>query len=299
MSGPTIAGLRAFVAVVDHQGFSAAARAMSMAQSTLSAHVRALEAALGTHLVDRNTPTFRLTAEGQAVIGYAKTTVDGYDDAVDAVRRLGHQPVQGTLAIGGTSTAAESLLPHLLAAFSRRHPEVVIDLIIANTAEIRRRLDTGEIRAAVIAGTITDATLEQVLIAEEPQIVISAADHPLVDTRVGPKELRGSTILLREPGSTTRTYQEGLLEEWRIPAVRTWTIGGTSAIVEAVAAGLGLACVTQVAADAALRLGRVGALALEPSPPSRPVHLYRRRGRRLSQAEHEFMTIVEESEQTI
>jgi DNA-binding transcriptional LysR family regulator len=294
MSSPTIAGLRAFVAVVDHQGFSAAARSMSMAQSTLSAHVRALEAALGARLVDRAAPTFRLTTEGEAVIGYAKIAVDGYDDAVDSVRKLGHRPVQGTLAIGGTSTAAESLLPRLLAAFSRRHPEVIIDLVIANTGEIRRRLDTGEIRAAVIAGTVSDPALEQVLIAEEPQIVISAVDHPLVDTRIEPKDLRGSTVLLREPGSTTRTYQEGLLEEWRIPGVRTWTIGQTSAIVEAVAAGLGLACVTQVAADAALHLGRVRALRLDPTPPSRPVHLYRRRDRRLSQAEHEFMTIVEE-----
>jgi DNA-binding transcriptional LysR family regulator len=289
-----MSGLRAFVAVADEGGFSAAARALSMAQSTLSAHVRALEVALGTRLVDRESTAFRLTAEGDVVVGYARAVVDTYGEAVDALRRLGHLPVQGTLSIGGTTTAAEGLLPQMLAAYCGRHPEVTVDLTIANTSEIRRLLDSGEVRVAVMAATIDDPAHESALIAEESQVVIAAVDHPLVGTDIRPSELHGSTVLLREPGSTTRAYQEGLLEAWGIPSVRTWTIGGTSAIVGAVAAGLGLACVTRVAADAAMRLGRVAELSLHPAPPDRPVHLVHRPGRRLSRAEEEFMTVAKE-----
>lgn len=52
---PTIAGLRAFVAVAEKHQFSGAATALGVSQSTLSQALSALEAGLGTRLVERST----------------------------------------------------------------------------------------------------------------------------------------------------------------------------------------------------------------------------------------------------
>ncbi|MFC4562452.1 LysR family transcriptional regulator [Nocardiopsis mangrovi] len=294
MSGPSLQRLRVFVAVAETGGFSAAARALEMAQSSVSTHLRHLEAEIGgTRLFDRTAGAVTLTLAGETLLGYARRVLATYAEAVDSLRRLGHGPVRGTLSIGGTATAGEGVLPRLLVAYAQRHPQVDLDLRIDNTTETLRLLDTGKVGLALVAGP--RAGPDSVLVAEEPQAVIAAADHPLAGVAaVDPEVLRASTVLVREPGSTTREYQLELLGQWGIPSARVWTVSSTAAIVHAVAAGLGIACVTRGAADTVLRLGRVAELNLDPAPATRPVHLALRRGRSLSGPEQAFVALARE-----
>jgi DNA-binding transcriptional LysR family regulator len=292
VSGPSLQRLKVFVAVCESGGFSAAARALDMAQSTVSTHVRQLEAEMGARLFDREAGSLRLTAAGETLLDYTRRVLDTYGEAVDRLRRLGHGPVRGTLSIGGTATAGEGVLPKLLVEYASLHPHVGLDLRIDNTAETLRMLDAGEVGLVVAADAGPRPGHDHLLVAEEPQVVIAAAGHPLAGAPVVPHDLRGSTVLVREHGSTTRTYQLELLEQWGIPRARVWTISSTTAVVQAVAAGLGIACVTRVAADAVLRLGQVAELDLHPAPTTRPVHLVLRRGRSLSRAEEEFVTLA-------
>ncbi|MEV5651196.1 LysR family transcriptional regulator [Nocardia sp. NPDC052254] len=294
MSGPSLQRLRVFVAVARTGGFSAAARALDMAQSTVSTHIRLLEAEVGAQLFDR-TPGRRLTPAGELLLTHAPQVLESYETAVDQLRRLGHGPVEGTLSIGGTVTAGEGLLPPLLVEYGTLFPEVALEVSIQNTSATLRALDSGEIAVALVAASDEDSNHERILVGREPQVVIAAAAHPLAGAAcVDAADLRGSTILVRESGSTTRRYQQTLMDCWQIPRARTWTISGTGAIVEAVAAGLGIACVTRVSAESALRLGRVAELALEPAPATRPVHLIHRIGRALSRPEEEFIQLARE-----
>jgi len=276
--------LRVFVTVLDTGGVTAAARSLGVAQSTVSAHLHRLEAEMGVRLVDRDPLT--PTPAGRVLLDHARGVLDGYAEAVDSMRRLGHGPVRGTLSLAGTATAGEGVLPRLLVEYTRLHPLVDLDLRLDNTSEALRLLDAGEVGLVVAAGTAGHE-----VIAEEEQVVIAGPDHPLV---VDPAALRGSTVLVREPGSTTRTYQLELLERWGIPHPRVGTVGSTAAIVHAVAAGLGIACVTRSAAASDLRLGRVTELPLEPLPPTRPVHLILRADRTLSRPEEEFVRLARE-----
>ncbi|XVQ07460.1 LysR family transcriptional regulator [Spirillospora sp. CA-255316] len=296
MSGPSLQRLRVFVTVADTGGFTAAARALGMAQSSVSTHLRHLEAEMGgTRLLDRTAGAIRLTPAGETLLGYARRVLDTYAEAVDSLQQLGHGPVRGTLSIGGTATAGEGVLPRLLVEYSQRHPLVDLELRIDNTTETLRLLDAGKVGLAVVADAEPGPGPDRVLVAEEPQAVIAAANHPLAGaTTIDPDVLRGSTVLVREPGSTTRAYRLDLIRRWRIPGARVWTVSSTAAIVHAVAAGLGIACVTRGAADAALRLGLVAELHLDPAPATRPVHLVLRRGRSLSGPEQAFVTLARE-----
>jgi LysR family transcriptional regulator, transcriptional activator of the cysJI operon len=294
VSGPSLQRLRVFVTVVDTGGVTAAARALDMAQSSVSSHLRQLEAEMGTRLLDREAGALRPTDAGTTMIEYARRVLDTYAEAVERLRRLGHGPVRGTLSIGGTATAGEGILPRLLTDFAKLHPMVDLDLRIDNTTETLRLLDAGEVGLVVVADAGAGPGHDSILVAEEPQVVIVAADHPLAGSTADPGVLRGSTVLVRERGSTTRTYQLDLLEQWRIPRARVWTVSSTAAIVHAVAAGLGIACVTRGAADADLRLGRVAELDLTPAPATRPVHLVLRHGRSLSRPEEEFVALAKE-----
>ena len=292
MSGPSLQRLKVFVAVSEAGGFTAAARALDMAQSTVSTHVRQLEAEMGARLFDRESGSLRPTRAGETLLDYARRVLDTYDEAVDRLRRLGHGPVRGPLSIGGTATAGEGVLPRLLVEYASLYPHVDLDLRIDNTTETLRLLDAGEVGLVVAADAGPPPGHHSELVAEEPQVVIAAADHPLAGGPVASGDLRGSTVLVREHGSTTRSYQLVLLEQWGIPQVGIWTIRSTAAIVQAVAAGLGIACVTRVAADAVLRLGQVIELDLRPAPATRPVHLILKHGRSLSRPEEEFVRLA-------
>ncbi|WP_226350513.1 LysR family transcriptional regulator [Pseudonocardia sp. ICBG601] len=294
MSGPSLQRLRVFVTIVDAGGVTAAARTLGLAQSSVSAHLRQLEAELGTRLLARDTGRLRTTPAGDTMLEHARRLLDLYAEAVAGVQELGHGPVGGTLAIGGTATAGEGVLPRLLTEYTRLHPLVDVDLRIDNTTETLRRLDAGDIGIAVTADDGVGPGHESVVVASETQIVVAAADHPLAGGTADPAALRGSTVLVRERGSTTRAYQLDLLERWGIPGTRVWTVGGTAAIVHAVAAGLGIACVPRGAADDALRLGRIAELGLAPAPATRPVHLVLRTGRVLTRPESEFVTLARE-----
>lgn len=294
MSEPSLQRLRVFVTVVDTGGVTAAARALDTAQSTASAHLRQLEDEMGVRLLDRGNGGLRPTPAGEILLGHARRVLDTYADAVADLRRLGHGPTRGTLSLGGTATAGEGVLPRLLVEYTRLHPLVDVDLHLDNTSEAIRLLETGEVGLVVAADAGVDGTHESVRIAQEPQVVIAAASHPLAGTAFDPAVLWGTTILVREHGSTTRAFQLALLESWRIPRARVWTIRSTAAIVHAVAAGLGIACVTRGAAESDLKLGRLTELALEPAPPTRPIHLILRQGRTLGPAEQEFVTLARE-----
>ncbi|OBJ23655.1 hypothetical protein A5623_07425 [Mycobacterium colombiense] len=76
---PTIAGLRAFVAVAEKRQFSSAATSLGVSQSTLSQALAALEAGLGTQLVERSTRRVFLTTEGAQLLPRAQAVVEAAD----------------------------------------------------------------------------------------------------------------------------------------------------------------------------------------------------------------------------
>src|ERR1700729_1471181 len=73
---PTIAGLRAFVAVAEKQHFGSAATTLGVSQSTLSQALSALETGLGVQLVERSTRRVFLTTEGRALLPQAQAVIE-------------------------------------------------------------------------------------------------------------------------------------------------------------------------------------------------------------------------------
>ncbi|MEV6041012.1 LysR family transcriptional regulator [Nonomuraea sp. NPDC052116] len=286
--------VQVFVAIADHRGISAAARALGVAQSTVSSHLQQLEGEVGAVLVDRSAPSLRLTEAGEKLLEYGRDLLSLADEALDQVTRVRRAPVAGVLAIGGTTTATERLLPRLLRSFLDRYPDVELELHVANSSLIIQKVLSGELPLALVAAQSEQPSLSATAAGSEEQVVIVAGDHPLAGQRVEPRLLRGTRILLREEGSTTRQYQVDMAQRWGIPRTHAGTIAGTSAIVAAVAQGLGLACLPRAAAEEALLLGRVAEVHLDPAPPERPIQLIRLAARPPTLVEELFIESVRE-----
>jgi DNA-binding transcriptional LysR family regulator len=128
-------GFYYFTQTVDHGGFAAAARALSIPKSRLSRHVAALEAQLNVRLVNRSTRRFVVTAVGQEVYRHATAMLTEADAALEAVEFARAAP-RGSLKVACPVALAQSALAPILPDFLARYPQIRMHLQVSN-----RRVD--------------------------------------------------------------------------------------------------------------------------------------------------------------
>ena len=73
---PSLQGLQALVAVANSGSFTLAAQALCLTQSAVSRKIQQLEGHFGVPLFARNSRNVRLTAEGEQVLGSARTILE-------------------------------------------------------------------------------------------------------------------------------------------------------------------------------------------------------------------------------
>jgi LysR family hydrogen peroxide-inducible transcriptional activator len=194
--------LGALVAIADHGGFSAAARALHTVQSNISTHVARLERELGVVLVDRSTG--RLTEEGTAVVGRARLVQAELDALVADVASVGRE-VSGAARIGIIGTTARWLTSTLLAAMTDRHPSVHVVVVDATTTSLLPQLDSGRLDLAVVALPVHEPDIETETLFEEALVVVAPPSHPLYGLeRISLTELADCELLLEPPGTAFR-----------------------------------------------------------------------------------------------
>ncbi len=114
-----------FCHVIEHRGFSAAARAMERPKSSVSAAVVRLEAALGARLLERTTRQVRLTETGQALYGSIASLFSGLHEARTDALAQGNL-VAGTLRLGGPHEFCTHQLGPVACNMMTTHPQLKI-----------------------------------------------------------------------------------------------------------------------------------------------------------------------------
>jgi DNA-binding transcriptional LysR family regulator len=197
--------LRYFVAVAEELHFSRAAARLHLAQSALSAQIRALEAEIGGPLLTRTTRRVTLTPAGEALFGDARSILAAVDGAVSRARALARGE-GGSLVIGSLGPAPGDLLAPLLARFGARHPNVRVELRAFDFSETvdglrRRRADL-----AFLYAPIHEDDLVVTPLMSERRVVVLPRSHRLARRPVlRPSDLAGE-IFVTQPDSAP---QEG------------------------------------------------------------------------------------------
>lgn len=120
-----------FAAVVEHGGFSAAARALGESKSKLSRRVAALEARLDTQLLHRSTRQLTVTELGQAFYAHAKAMREEAELAEAVVANAQAEPC-GQLRVACPIDLLRANVGPLLVAFAAQHPLVRLHVLPLN-----------------------------------------------------------------------------------------------------------------------------------------------------------------------
>lgn len=273
--------LRSFEAVVRLGGVGRAARALHLAQPTVSTQIKELAAVLDLVLFEPQGRGLAPTAVGERLAMAVRemgVAWQGFEEDAAALQGLR----RGRLRIAAVTTT-EYFLPDLLGPFARQYPGIQIELAVENRDAVVARLERGDDELAAMMLPPSHLPLSRWPFLDNPLVVIAPAEHPLAGRRrLKLADLTGEPLVSREAGSGTRAAAEQAFATQGIEWLPRMALGSNEAVKHAVRAGLGLAVLSRhtLAPDPATE--GLAVLSVAGFPLRRQWHLVWRQDRTLS-----------------
>lgn len=284
--------LRIFCAVARLGSFTRAAQDLYISQPAVSVQVRSLERALGVHLVDRLAREVVLTEAGRIVYDYATRIFNLTEEmgrAVDDLRGLR----AGVLLLGASGTPGAYLLPQALGAFRQRYPEIRAELLIANSAEIARRVLSHELDLGVVGEAVSDASISSIPYTSDELVVFTSPRHRFAKmSAIALAEVGSEPFVMREVGSATRKWAEQSLREAGLQIQVVMELGNNEAVKRAVAAELGIGMLSRYALDLELQAGALAIADVAGLECRRMLYVIHHREKRLTYAQRAFLELL-------
>lgn len=270
--------LHVFVEAALAQNFSVAARRLYLSQPAVSSQISQLEKQLGVELFRRNGRTIALSDAGKVLLPLAQETLRQVKQIEETMWSLKGLMI-GNLSIACSTTVGKYILPHLVAGFRRRYPDVRVTVNVMSRRAALEWLLSGRAEIAVVSAKPNLGELEFAPFLEDQVVLIVPVDHPWADGRtVMPEDLRAEPFILRETtAGTHEVLAEGLtahgLDISQLQSVLT--LANAEAIEMSVEAGIGMAFVSRMAATRGMLLGRVVEVPVQGLKLKRTIYIAR------------------------
>jgi LysR family transcriptional regulator, hydrogen peroxide-inducible genes activator len=204
----TITQLKYVLAVAEHKNFTLAAEKCFVTQPTLSMQIQKVEDELNILIFDRSKKPIQLTDIGQKIVAQAKNIVNEADRIQDIVdQQKGY--IGGEFRLGIIPTIMPTLLPMFLTNFVNKYPKVKLIIEELNTAEIVKKLSTGQLDAAIAATPLEEEKIKEVVLYFEPFMVYVPTYHPLsIKDEIEVGDLNIDELLMLQDG---HCFRDGVL----------------------------------------------------------------------------------------
>jgi DNA-binding transcriptional LysR family regulator len=287
--------LKTFREVVNLGSFSEVAKKLSITQPAVSFQVQKLEQQLGARLIDRTQRTITLTAAGKRLLRFAEAVGTEYEHLMSDLEEM-REEISGDLLIAASTIPGEYLLPSLLSEFKKLHPAVRVQVDVSDSLTVINgvRESSYEVGFCGVAPQGRDLTFFK--IADDEIVLIVAPEHPFAGKdKIMLSEIKGEALIFREATSGTQRHLESALAGAGLDTAK-WVprmvLGTTQAVVAAVAAGAGIAFVSNLAIKQSLALGLVSQVGVSELRLSRDFYCVFRQERVVTRLLEEFLGFV-------
>ena len=294
--------LEAFVATAEYRSFTKAAEAMYVTQSTISAHISALEQILGFRLIQRGArQRVALTEEGQRVYQEAKNIL--YQ--CQSLQNLGGHGQENGLALGVSAVSGQWLVPDLMAGFLERYPGSHYVQQQCDSVQAHRLMEQGKVRLGFVDTMESRQNHNYSLVAEDRLVVVTSAQRPyqeLKDRGVSGDELLGYPMILGDETSDVHQAMDAYL--FRLGAGRdslnvVAQIDQWDAVRSGVSRGLGVAVMSWLTVRGDVEAGKLLVFELGEGSVFRQIYLTWRKDAMLSEVEQRFIRFVQEHSERV
>ncbi len=266
-----------------------------MSVSNVSQQIASLEADFGTTLFVRSNRGVRLTAAGEALCGHAEGIEAQWRLAFRAVREA--TAAEPSLHVAASQTVAEVFLPEPLGQFCAAHPEVRLKLVMANSAEVRSQVETGQVDVGIVEGHMVERGLRATPLWRDRLGVIVSPHHAWAGRQeIAVDDLLGVGLILREEGSGTRKILEAGLHQAGYDPARLRTMMELSSlrtIAAMVSHNVGVSVVSEAVTRDRAGAPNVVFLPIEGLRLERQIYLIRRQVDDLENAGRAFIALLQ------
>ena len=281
--------LLAFAALARCQSFTRAAKELFLTQSAVSHAIKALEAEVGSRLVDRAGRHVLLTQAGEQFLRHTEKILREMDAAragLDALSRWGH----GRLRVGASTTACQYLLPTVLREFKQSFPKSVITIEPGDHAQQVELLQSNRIDLAIMLEPENTSEFEFVpLFSDELRFVTSPMHAWARDGRMSRDALESETLVLYNKSSYTFRLVSEYFRDEHMAFGHHIELGSMDAIKELVKIGVGIGVLAPWIARAELESGALVDFPLGRRRLRRTWGVAHLKGRRLPLGEETFI----------
>lgn len=221
--------LRTLIAVAKSLSFTKAAAELGLGQPTVSQHIRKLEAAVARPLFLRDTRTVTLTADGEAMVGFARTILAAQHEAAAYFTGSG---LRGRLRFGVSDDLALTALPRILRDFRRLYPRIDLELTVGQSGNLHRRLESSHLDVAFVKHQTGDPGAS---VVRRDRLIWAAAQGTSVEAG------RPVPLVVYAAPSLSRSVSVQALAAAGMPYRITCTVRGVNGVLAGVRAGLGIA----------------------------------------------------------
>ncbi|WP_456276643.1 LysR family transcriptional regulator [Bacillus sp. AK128] len=282
-----------FKKIVDAGGFTRAAEQLGYAQSTITAHIQALEQELGAPLFDRIGKKVILTDVGKHFLLHATEMIQLYIKAKD-ITNLEDQPT-GELRIGAPESLTVYRLPPVIQAYRKKYTKVQITFKSGTCWSLQEDLRKGELDVAFfIQSEFEDSDIYTEKLKDEPLAMILPLQHQLREQSLDSMELANNeNILFTEQGSY-RDYFEAFLRKKGVQTEAGMEFWSIEAIKQCVICGLGISLLPIVTVQEELRNKQLESIHWDDQLGSVATILAYHKNKWLSPAALNFINLVKE-----
>ena len=271
-----------------------AAEVLHMTQPAVSLAIKELEQYYGVHLFDRIGRRLQITDAGQHFLQYAIHISDLFSDMETGLRDWDSK---GVLRIGASITIGSQFLPNYVKAFSELCPELDVRVTVEQSERLEQKILANELDCALIEGIAHDPNIVSEAYMEDHLSVICSRDKGWKQGQVvSIEDFQRQRFLLREIGSGTREVFDRVVEQAGIHITPVWEAMSTTALVNAVINGLGIAVLPHRMILPALRQGLVCTVKVEGLSFSRNFHIIYHKDKFLTASAKRFINLCRDFE---
>lgn len=274
--------LRVFASVFKHRSFSKAAEELHLTQPTVSDHIKALEEELNCKLFDRLARRTLPTHEAGLLIGRTQEIIDKLDGFKDILGES-RKELTGNLVVGASTIPGTYILPGLTAAFRKKNPSVLFEIVVYDSRVIIDKVAGDELLIGIVGSKLEARQVDYRPFLEDELIAVASGSYESGKS-MSIKELAGAPVVMREPGSGTRREFEKILEKEGIDPQHLNIVGifgSTEAVKQAVKEGLGFSIISRRSVKDELKCGMLREIKIRDAGMKRQFYIITHRKRTL------------------
>ena len=291
MKHATLRQLKVFEAVARQLSFSRAAEELHLTQPAVSTQVKGLEDHAGLPLFEQLGKKIYLTPAGTEMLHYSRAIIQLFREAGEAMDQL--KGISGGKLNVAVISAGDYFFPRLLAEFTRRHPDVTLNLTVHNREELLHQLGDNLTDLAVMVRPPEDMDTVNDAFAPHPYVIVAAPSHPLARKRRIPvATLTKERFVARERGSDTWNSMREVFGDDLSKLNIAMQIKSTETIKQAVIAGMGISFLSAHTIGLELQVGNLVVLDVQGFPAMLNWYLVHRRNKRLPPVAEAFKSFL-------